>query len=79
LTPTKGAGIRHLLPGEKRPGFTMETVLPVTRELGISVTAYGVFSRGLLSSETKVPDLSKGDYRAHYPGFKGRTFNRIFG
>jgi len=41
-----------------------ETILPVTRELGISVTAYGVFSRGLLSTTTKLPDPSKGDYRA---------------
>jgi aryl-alcohol dehydrogenase-like predicted oxidoreductase len=53
-----------------------ETILPVTRELGISVTAYGVFSRGLLSTTTKVPDPSKGDYRAHFPRFQGENFQQ---
>ena len=41
-------------------------ILPVLRELGISVTAYGVLSRGLLSgSATTGP----GDFRAHMPRF----------
>jgi aryl-alcohol dehydrogenase-like predicted oxidoreductase len=51
-----------------------EAILPVTRELGISITAYGVFSRGLLSTTTKVPDPSKGDYRAFYPRFQPENF-----
>ncbi len=39
-------------------------ILPVLRELGIGVTAYGVLSRGLLSgSAPKGP----GDIRAHFP------------
>ena len=53
-----------------------ETILPVTRELGISVTAYGVFSRGLLSTTTKVPDSSKGDHRALFPRFQGENFQQ---
>src|SRR5215469_12349622 len=37
-------------------------ILPVTRELGIAITAYGVLSRGILSG--RVPDAdSKGDIR----------------
>jgi aryl-alcohol dehydrogenase-like predicted oxidoreductase len=53
-----------------------EAILPVTRELGISITAYGVFSRGLLSTTTKVPDPSKGDYRAFYPRFQPENFQQ---
>jgi aryl-alcohol dehydrogenase-like predicted oxidoreductase len=47
-------------------------ILPLLAELGIGVTAYGVLSRGLLSSSK--PD-SKGDFRAHFPRFIGE--NRI--
>ena len=36
------------------PGIEAE-ILPTCRELGIGVTAYGILSRGLLSSE-----LSRG-------------------
>lgn len=53
-----------------------EAILPVTRELGISITAYGVFSRGLLSTTTKTPDPSKGDYRAFYPRFQQENFQQ---
>ena len=56
-----------------------DKILPVTRELGISVTAYGVFSRGLLSTTTKVPDGSTGDYRAFYPRFQGENYQRNLG
>jgi aryl-alcohol dehydrogenase-like predicted oxidoreductase len=39
-----------------------QSILPVTRELGIAITAYGVLSRGILSG--RVPDASvKGDIR----------------
>lgn len=44
-----------------------EQILPVTRELGMSITAYGVLSRGLLAGT--VP--GKGDFRAFLPRFKG--------
>jgi aryl-alcohol dehydrogenase-like predicted oxidoreductase len=37
-------------------------ILPVTRELGISITAYGVLSRGLLSGRVP-PGETKGDIR----------------
>ena len=51
-----------------------DAILPVTRELGISISAYGVFSRGLLSSVTKIPELAKGDFRGVYPRFQGENF-----
>jgi len=45
-------------------------ILPVLSELGIAVTAYGVLSRGLLtSSSTGGP----GDFRAHLPRFTGEN------
>ena len=37
-------------------------ILPTTRQLGISVTAYGVLSRGLLSGRPPAPE-TKGDIR----------------
>ncbi len=43
-------------------------IFPVLKELGISVTAYGVLSRGLLSGS--VPAQS-GDFRARMPRFAG--------
>lgn len=47
-----------------------ETILPVCRELGVGVTAYGVLSRGLISGywtgETK-----GRDGRSHLPRFSG--------
>ena len=48
-----------------------ERILPLTRELGISITAYGVLSRGLLSSSTL--QTSPGDYRAHLPRFQAEN------
>jgi aryl-alcohol dehydrogenase-like predicted oxidoreductase len=47
-------------------------ILPTLRELGISVTAYGVLSRGLISGHVK-PDqqLAANDFRAHSPRFQG--------
>ncbi len=44
-----------------------EQILPATRECGMSLTAYGVLSRGLLAGS--VP--AKGDMRAFLPRFKG--------
>ncbi len=47
-------------------------ILPVCRELGIGVTAYGVLSRGLLSGHwSKDRELGAGDFRAHAPRFSG--------
>ena len=52
-------------------------ILPALRELGISLVAYGVFSRGLLTGH--MPDAesaSRGDIRAHFPRFQGENLQR---
>jgi aryl-alcohol dehydrogenase-like predicted oxidoreductase len=49
-------------------------VLPTVRELGISVTAYGILSRGLLSSSTA--RLAEGDPRTRFPRFRGENHAR---
>lgn len=41
-------------------------IFPLLRDVGIGVTAYGVLSRGLLSSSTPKPS---GDFRMHLPRF----------
>lgn len=47
-----------------------DEVLPVLRELGIGMTAYGVLSRGLLSGHWRADQpLTPGDFRAHSPRF----------
>ena len=51
-------------------------ILPTLRELGISVTAYGVLSRGLLSGRVPPPD-TKGDFRlVRMPRFKPGNLER---
>ena len=51
-----------------------DRILPTTRELGISVTAYGVLSRGLISGHfTADRQLGASDYRAHSPRFQGEN------
>ncbi len=49
-------------------------ILPVCRELGIGITAYGVLSRGLISGHWS-PDRSTGpgDFRARSPRFQGEN------
>ncbi len=49
-------------------------ILPTVRELGISVTAYGILSRGLLSSATA--RLAPGDPRTRFPRFAGENHAR---
>jgi len=49
-------------------------ILPTVRELGIGVTAYGVLSRGLLSSATA--QLAPGDPRTRFPRFSGENHAR---
>ena len=45
-------------------------ILPVCRELGVGITAYGVLSRGLISGHwTKDRALAANDFRAHAPRF----------
>jgi aryl-alcohol dehydrogenase-like predicted oxidoreductase len=50
-----------------------EKIFPVLQELGIGVTAYGVFSRGLL---TGARPAGKGDFRAHLPRFSSENRER---
>ena len=46
-------------------------ILPVLRELGIGMTAYGVLSRGLISGHwNKGQGKGAGDFRAHSPRFQ---------
>lgn len=52
-------------------------ILPTTRELGISVTAYGVLSRGLLSGHwSKERAMTPGDFRSFNPRFSGDNLDR---
>ncbi|MFE9607428.1 aldo/keto reductase [Streptomyces sp. NPDC006012] len=49
-----------------------QEILPTTRELGISVTAYGVLSRGLISGHfTRDRQLAANDFRSFAPRFQG--------
>ena len=50
-----------------------EKILPVLRELGIGVTAYGVLSRGLIAGS--VPASAK-DYRGHLPRFSAENMQK---
>jgi len=50
-------------------------ILPVLRELGIGVTAYGVLSRGLIS-ESALGGGSISGFRAHSPRFQGDNLNK---
>ncbi len=45
-------------------------ILPVARELGIGVVAYGAMSRGLLTDSLQ-NQFEPGDFRAHAPRFSG--------
>ena len=47
-----------------------EKIFPVLEELGIAATAYGVLSRGLLSSSQPA---AAGDFRARLPRFTGEN------
>lgn len=54
-------------------------ILPVCRELGVSVTAYGVLSRGLISghmTRERVRELGAQDFRAHSPRFAAENVDR---
>jgi aryl-alcohol dehydrogenase-like predicted oxidoreductase len=52
-------------------------VLPVLRELGIGLVAYGVLSRGLLSGDVaSAAELKPGDFRAHSPRFQGENLEQ---
>jgi aryl-alcohol dehydrogenase-like predicted oxidoreductase len=49
-------------------------ILPTVRELGIGVTAYGILSRGLLSSDTA--RLAPDDPRTRFPRFRAENHAR---
>ena len=49
-----------------------QAILPVCRELGIAVTAYGVLSRGLIGGHwAKDRNVDARDFRRHSPRFQG--------
>jgi aryl-alcohol dehydrogenase-like predicted oxidoreductase len=50
-------------------------ILPAVRELGIGVTAYGIMSRGLLSTDS-ARAIGPGDPRARFPRFQGDNLRR---
>jgi aryl-alcohol dehydrogenase-like predicted oxidoreductase len=50
-------------------------ILPTVRELGISVTAYGVLSRGLLSTAS-AREIGSGDPRSRFPRFRAENLER---
>ena len=53
-------------------------ILPVCRELGIGITAYGVLSRGLISGHWR-HDSPKQDVRARAPRFQGANLDANLG
>ncbi len=54
-----------------------DEILPVCRELGIGITAYGVLSRGLLSGHwSPSRTLDPHDFRAMSPRFQGENLER---
>ncbi len=55
-----------------------DTILPAVRELGIGITAYGIMSRGLLSSAS-AHAIGAGDPRARFPRFQGENLQRNLG
>jgi aryl-alcohol dehydrogenase-like predicted oxidoreductase len=55
-----------------------ERILPVVRELGIGVTAYGIMSRGLLSTGS-ARAIGPADPRSRFPRFQGENLQRNLG
>lgn len=51
-------------------------ILPVLRELGVGMTAYGVLSRGLLSESALAGGSTGGFFRSHAPRFQEDNLNR---
>jgi aryl-alcohol dehydrogenase-like predicted oxidoreductase len=48
-------------------------ILPVCRELGIGLTAYGVLSRGLISGHWSKARIAERDFRSVSPRFQGEN------
>jgi aryl-alcohol dehydrogenase-like predicted oxidoreductase len=58
-----------------------DEILPVTRELGVAITAYGVLSRGLIGGHMQGPIATvgvhgQGDFRGHTPRFQGENLQK---
>jgi aryl-alcohol dehydrogenase-like predicted oxidoreductase len=52
-------------------------ILPVCRQLGVGMTAYGVLSRGLLSGHwSRDRTVAAGDFRQSAPRFTGKNLGR---
>lgn len=51
-------------------------VLPACRDLGVGLTVYGVFGRGLLTGGWHPGANFPGDFRAHAPRFQGEAGER---
>src|SRR5436190_1718824 len=51
-------------------------ILPACRELGISITAYGVLSRGLISGHWQKGQETGADFRAYSPRFQKENIDR---
>jgi pyridoxine 4-dehydrogenase len=52
-----------------------DKILPAARELGVSITAYGVLSRGLISGSWDRSKAGEGDWRSHSPRFQGANLD----
>jgi pyridoxine 4-dehydrogenase len=50
-------------------------ILKTCRELGISITAYGVLARGLISGHWSKDQSSAQDFRQHTPRFQGANLD----
>jgi len=53
-----------------------DEILPVARELGIGITAYGVLSRGLISGHWSADRAQPGDFRTYSPRFQAGNVER---
>jgi aryl-alcohol dehydrogenase-like predicted oxidoreductase len=51
-------------------------ILATCRELGISITAYGVLSRGLISGHWRKAGAGPGDFRIQSPRFQGDNVDK---
>lgn len=51
-------------------------ILPTARELGVSITAYGVLSRGLLGGNWSKSNALKGDLRSGIPRFQDENLDK---
>jgi pyridoxine 4-dehydrogenase len=53
-----------------------EAILPVCRELGVGITAYGVLSRGLISGHWSKARSADRDFRHMAPRFRGENLDK---